>query len=83
MYVVAHPERDRVTAELRARGIGTKVHFPYPIHLMEAYAFLGYRPGDLPVTERAAKEIFSLPLFPEMTPGQVDRVIAALREILA
>jgi len=83
LYVVRHPERERILQVLRARGIEVGIHFPHPIHLMEAYRFLGYAPGSLPVTERAANEVFSLPLYPQLGDAAVDAVIAALKEVLA
>ena len=63
LYVVRVPDRDRVLKELQAAGIGASIHYPVPIHLTEAFAGLGYAEGAFPVTERAAAEILSLPLF--------------------
>ena len=83
LYVVRHPERDRVVAQLRERGIEIGIHFPHPIHLMEAYQVLGYRAGSLPVTERMAREVFSLPMYPSLTDADIEAVIVALREILS
>ena len=83
LYVVRLPERDRVQARLRERGIVTQVHYPVPVHLQEAYRDLGYTPGSLPHTEQAAAEILSLPLYPELTDDDVQYVAAALRETLA
>ena len=74
--------RDRLRDELEARGIGTGLHYPVPVHLQKAFAPLGYREGDFPVTERIARECLTLPLFPEMTNAQQDRVVDALREVL-
>jgi dTDP-4-amino-4,6-dideoxygalactose transaminase len=79
LYVVALPERDRVWAVLEAAGIETGVHYPVPLHLLEAYACLGFRPGDFPVAERAASQVLSLPLYPGLVPTQQERVVAALR----
>ena len=83
LYVVRLPERDRVQARLRERGIATQIHYPVPVHLQEAYQDLGYTPGSLPHTEQAAAEILSLPLYPELTDDDVQYVAAALRETLA
>ena len=66
--------------QLADKGIGTGVHYPIPIHLTEAYAFLGYRQGAFPVTERCAAEFLSLPMYPELTDGQLERVVEALKE---
>jgi dTDP-4-amino-4,6-dideoxygalactose transaminase len=79
-YVVRVPggKRDDLRAYLAERGIGTGVHYPVPIHLQEASAFLGYRQGDFPVTERLANEVVSLPMYPELTDTQVDTVAEAV-----
>jgi len=79
-YVVRVPggKRDALRQYLSERGIGTGVHYPVPIHLQEASAFLGYRHGDFPVTERLANEVVSLPMYPELTDTQVDTVAEAV-----
>jgi dTDP-4-amino-4,6-dideoxygalactose transaminase len=80
LYVVRHPRRDALAAFLKERGIGTLIHYPIPLHLQPAFASLGGREGDFPVAERAAREILSLPLYPELTDEQVTRVANAVRE---
>jgi dTDP-4-amino-4,6-dideoxygalactose transaminase len=82
LFVVLHPERDRLRAGLASRGVQTGLHYPIPVHLQEAYRGLGYAAGDFPVAERIGRECLSLPLFPEMTDAQQDRVAAALRDAL-
>lgn len=82
LYVVRHPARDRLVAALAERGITVGIHYPWPIHLMRAYASPEYRAGSLPVTERAAGEIFSLPLYPSLTNAEQDRVCDALEDVL-
>lgn len=82
LYVVRHPERDRVMGGLAERGVATLIHYPIPLHLQTAFARHGGKPGDLPVVERSAREIFSLPLYPEMSDEQVLAVARALRETL-
>jgi dTDP-4-amino-4,6-dideoxygalactose transaminase len=82
LFVVLHPQRDRIRAELERRGIQSGLHYPVPVHLQKAYAFLGHHPGEFPHAERVARECLSLPLFPEMTLTQQDQVLLALREIL-
>jgi dTDP-4-amino-4,6-dideoxygalactose transaminase len=81
-YVVRVRERDRVRARLAERGISTAVFYPIPLHLQECFAGLGYRDGDFPDAEKAAKEVLALPMFPQLTDAEVDRVseelIAAL-----
>ncbi len=75
--------RDRVRVALLERGIETGIHYPIPLHLQPAYAWMGLREGAFPEAERAAREVLSLPLYPEMTDDQVDRVCEALRSVLA
>jgi aminotransferase EvaB len=83
LYVVRHPARDAVMAGLRERGVNVNISYPWPIHTMTGYAHLGYKEGDLPATEAAAREIFSLPLYPSLTDAEQDTAIAALRDTLA
>jgi aminotransferase EvaB len=82
LYVVRHPARDLIVRELAARGVMTGIHYPWPIHTMPAYAHLGYREGSLPATEKAAREIFSLPLYPSLSDANQDRVCGALLDVL-
>ena len=80
LYVVETGERDALAAALKGAGIGTNVHYPVPVHLQPAYAGrIALAPGGLPATERAAGRVLSLPLFPQMSDAQVERVAAALR----
>jgi dTDP-4-amino-4,6-dideoxygalactose transaminase len=72
--------RDDLQAFLRRREIGTQIHYPVPVHRQPAYLDLGYGEGSLPETERAAREILSLPLYPELPEGDVWRVAEAIRE---
>jgi dTDP-4-amino-4,6-dideoxygalactose transaminase len=83
LYVIRHARRDELAAFLKTRGIGTLIHYPNPLHLQPAFAELGGRPGDFPVTESACREILSLPLYPEMSDGQVLEVAAAVRDYFA
>ncbi|WP_433271827.1 DegT/DnrJ/EryC1/StrS family aminotransferase [Actinosynnema sp. CS-041913] len=80
LYVVRVPNRDRVLAALHAAGIGAGIHYPTPVHLTGAFDSLGHARGDFPVSEEIAGEILSLPLFPEITATQQERVVAALAE---
>jgi aminotransferase EvaB len=82
LYVVRHPARDAIIGALAARDIIAGIHYPWPIHTMRGYAHLGYGEGSLPVTEKAAREIFSLPMYPSLTDAEQDRVCGALRDIL-
>ncbi|HZT91489.1 MAG TPA: DegT/DnrJ/EryC1/StrS family aminotransferase [Gaiellaceae bacterium] len=78
LFVVRVAEPDRLAETLREDGIGTGRHYPYPIHLMPAFEFLGYRRGEFPVTEAVADQCLSLPLFPGMSREQAERVVDAL-----
>ena len=82
LYVVRHPARDTIMRELAARDIIVNISYPWPIHTMRGYASLGYQEGSLPETEGAAREIFSLPMYPSLTDHDQDRVCEALHEIL-
>ena len=80
LYVVRSARRDEMQAFLKERGIGTLVHYPVPIHLQPAYRGRLGDVGTFPETERAAREILSLPMFPELTEEQVQQVAEAIRE---
>jgi dTDP-4-amino-4,6-dideoxygalactose transaminase len=82
LYVIRVPDRDKVIKELHAADIGAGIHYPIPIHLSPAFSGLGYTEGAFPVAERAAREILSLPLFPEITPVQQERVVSVLTAAL-
>ena len=83
-YAIRVPggRRDALRAYLAERGIGTQIHYPVPIHMQEAAQFLGYRKGDLPVTEKVAGEVLSLPMFAELTDAQIDRVVTSVTEFM-
>jgi dTDP-4-amino-4,6-dideoxygalactose transaminase len=82
LFVVRHPARDALIEKLGAAGVEAGVHYPIPVHLQPAYAALGHGPGSFPVAERLASESLSLPMFPEITTAQVDRVCDVLGEAL-
>ena len=81
-YTVRVPQRDLMQKRLAEAGVTTMIYYPHPIHLQPIYASLGYREGDLPVTEAACKQVFSLPMFPELTPEQSEYVSSALMRAL-
>ncbi len=80
LYVVQSPKRDELVAHLKARGIGTMIQYPHTIHLQPAYTNLGYREGSLPVSERLAREIVSLPLYPELAMDDVRAIAQVVNE---
>lgn len=82
LYVCRHRKRDSIIAELRKRDILVNISYPWPVHTMKGYRHLGYRPGDLPQTEKAAKEIFSLPMYPSLNARQQRKVVEAIKDIL-
>lgn len=80
LYVVRSPRRDALAKDLAARGVGTLIHYPVPLHLQKMYARLGGQPGDFPNAEQVVGEILSLPMYPELTDAQALQVAAAVRE---
>ena len=82
IYVVGHPERDRIMKELTNRDIHLNISYPWPVHTMIGYEYLGWKKGDLPVTEYRADSIFSLPMYPTLTDDEQAEVIDALKEII-
>ena len=81
-YTIRVLRRDHVQEVLAAHGIASTVYYPIPMHLQPIYSSLGYKPGDLPESERAAAEVLSLPIYPELTEDQVARVAEALASAL-
>jgi len=65
---------------LKEQGIGHKVYYPVPLHLQECYQPLGYQKGDLPVSERMAAEVLSLPIYPELSEAQMELVVSTIRD---
>ena len=80
LLVVQTPRREHVISRLSAGGIECGIHYPTPIHLMTAYRFLGYQPGALPVTEAASRQVLSLPLYPELSLEDVERVCCLVND---
>jgi dTDP-4-amino-4,6-dideoxygalactose transaminase len=78
-YTLRVERRDDLQAHLKAKGIGSAVYYPVPLHLQPCFSHLGYRAGRLPEAERAAKEVLSLPIYPELTRAQLDYVIDGIR----
>jgi dTDP-4-amino-4,6-dideoxygalactose transaminase len=78
-YTIRVERRDELQAFLKARGIGTAIYYPLPLHLQPCFAYLGYRRGSCPQAERAAAEVLSLPIYPELRRDQLDEVATAIR----
>jgi dTDP-4-amino-4,6-dideoxygalactose transaminase len=82
LYIVRTARRDPLLEHLRSRGVGAGIHYPVPLHRQPAYLKEGYGEVSLPVTERAAREVLSLPMFPELTRDQIETVAGAIQEFL-
>jgi dTDP-4-amino-4,6-dideoxygalactose transaminase len=82
-YVVRVRDRDRVRERLAEAGISTAIFYPVPFHLQECFAELGYRTGDFPESEKAAKEVLALPMFPQLSDEEVGRIAEGVLDALA
>jgi len=82
LFVVRLQERDALREHLRAEGISTGIHYPIPLHLQPAYRHLGHKEGDFPITEECARQVLSLPMYPELTQTQIEEVVRAIKEFL-
>jgi dTDP-4-amino-4,6-dideoxygalactose transaminase len=80
LYVVRHPRRDDLKKHLEANKVGCALHYPLPLHLQKAYAHLGHHAGGFPVAEKAARECLSLPIYPELTEAQIQRVADVVKD---
>ena len=79
-YVIRTERRDELQSFLEAQGIASGVYYPIPFHLQECFQFLGGMKGDFPVSETAAKEVLSLPVYPGMTTGMQETVVEKIAE---
>jgi len=77
-YVIRVENRDAVRATLAERGVGNEVYYPVPFHMQECFADLGYREGEFPVAERAAREVLALPVYPELADAQIAYVVESI-----
>jgi dTDP-4-amino-4,6-dideoxygalactose transaminase len=82
MPTLPESRRDRVRAQIQSANVLSMVYYPLPLHLQPAYQHLGYQTGQLPVSEQAAREVLSLPMFPELSPEQQDQVVYSLKDCL-
>jgi dTDP-4-amino-4,6-dideoxygalactose transaminase len=79
-YTIRAPQRDELVAYLKEQGIGSMIYYPLPLHRQALYEGLGYGEGSLPISEAAGREVLSLPMFPELTEAQQQKVAAAIGE---
>ena len=82
-YTIRTPRRDELQAHLKAAGIGCAIYYPLPLHLQPCFAYLGYQAGSMPVSEQAAREVLSLPVYPELSASQQDIVIDTVNRFFA
>jgi len=80
LYVIRVKNRDELQSYLKAEGISTGIHYPIPLHLQNAYNYLGHGKGDFPITEKCADEILSLPMFPELAMEQIKRIVSVINK---
>ncbi len=78
-FTIRTHKRDQLSAYLSEHGIGNKIYYPVPLHLQECYQVLGYQKGQLPVSEKAAQEVLSLPIYPELSTEQMDYVVQSIK----
>jgi len=81
-YAIRTPRRDELVEHLKREGTGVVIHYPLPVHLQPAYRFLGYKPGDFPVSEACAAEVVSLPMYPELTDEQQKCVVSQIKDFV-
>ncbi len=81
-YVIRVPGRDEVAAHLSEKNIGCAIYYPVPLHLQECFSYLGYKEGDFPESEKAAKEVLAIPVYPELTDEMKDYVVETILSFL-
>ena len=81
-FVIRVPRRDELQAYLKEQKIGNEVYYPVPLHVQKCFAYLGYREGDFPESEKAAQETLALPIYPELSDQQAEHVVATIGRFL-
>ncbi len=81
-YTIRMKRRDELAKFLKEKGIQTAVHYPIPLHLQKVFSYLGYKQGDLPISEQCSREVLSLPMFPELRDDEIDYVVKSIKEFL-
>ena len=74
-------DRDRLREHLSAQGIATAIYYPLSLHLQDVYKPMGHKPGDFPESERAQEEVLSLPIYPELSKEQIEKLVEIMQEI--
>jgi len=79
-YPIVTDDRDGLQGFLKENGVASAIYYPLPLHLQECFRNLGYNKGELPISEKTSENILSLPIFPEMTDGQIEYVIGTVKK---
>lgn len=80
LYVIRTKQRDKLQIALKQKGVAAGIHYPLPLHLQKAFSDLGYKEGDFPIAEKCAKEVLSLPMFPELTEKEIKKIAEVVKE---
>jgi dTDP-4-amino-4,6-dideoxygalactose transaminase len=80
LYVIRADNRDKLNLRLKENGIGAAIHYPLPLHLQEAYKYLGYKKGDFSVSEACSESLLSLPMFPELTEDEIKKIVEVIKK---
>jgi len=83
LFVIRTPQRQKLAEHLKSKGIATGIHYPIPLHLQPVYQSMGLGRGAFPVTEQIANEVLSLPIYPELTADDVDRICLVIRDFFS